>query len=368
MTLLILYAVLSIIVSFLCSIIEAALLSFTPTFLRMKTKEGKQYASKLTNYKKDIDKPLIAILTFNTIAHTVGAILVGVEAEKLPYKIDFLGMNVVGIVSAVMTMLILVTSEIIPKTIGATYWKKLGSFTATFLNFIIFPLKYTGVLWMLMLITRMVGKSAHVSTMSREEFMAITDAAEEEGVFVESETTVIKNLLVFKSVQAKDVMTPFTVVTMEEETMSLENFHQSHKSLRFSRIPVYKGKSHNVTGFVLRDDILEEIVEDRGNKLLSDLRREIFVIAAEKPIPELFETFIKQRVHIASVVDDFGNTIGIVTMEDIIETLLGLEIMDESDNIEDMQLQARKNWEKRAKRMGIQLLQEIEPKEEQDEK
>ncbi len=366
MTLLIVYAVVSILVSFLCSILEAALLSFTPTYLRMKTQDGHQYATTITNFKKDIDKPLIAILTLNTIAHTVGAILVGVEAEKLPYKVEFLGMNMVGIVSAIMTMLILVTSEIIPKTIGATYWKKLGGFTATFLNLIIIPLKYTGILWLLMLITKMVGKSAHVSTMSREEFMAITNAAEEEGVFEESETTVIKNLLVFKSVQAKDVMTPFTVVTLEDETKSLEDFHQGHKSLRFSRIPVYKDKTHNITGFVLRDDVLEEIVEERGDKLLSDLRRDIFVISAQKPIPELFETFIKQRVHIASVVDDFGNTIGVVTMEDIIETLLGLEIMDESDNVEDMQLQARKNWEKRAKRMGIQLSQELEPKEEDE--
>ncbi len=355
MTLLIIYALLSIFISFLCSILEASLLSFTPTYLRMKVREGKKYATSLTNFKKDIDKPLIAILTLNTIAHTVGAILVGVEAEKLPYKVEVFGMNIVGIVSAIMTMLILVVSEIIPKTIGATYWKKLGPFTATFLKAIIFPLKYTGLLWVLLFVTKMVGKSAHVSTMSREEFIAITDAAEEEGVFEEKETTVIKNLLIFKSVQAKDVMTPFTVVTLEDETTTLNEFHQSHKSLRFSRIPVYKDKTHNITGFVLRDDILEEIVEERGNKLLSDIKREIFIIAAEKPIPELFETFIKQRMHIAAVVDEFGNTIGVVTMEDIIETLLGLEIMDESDNVEDMQVQARKNWEKRAKRMGIQF-------------
>lgn len=367
MTLLIIYALLSIFFSFLCSILEAALLSFTPTYLRMKVREGKQYATSLTNFKKDIDKPLIAILTLNTIAHTVGAILVGVQAEKLPFKVEFMGMNIVGIVSAIMTILILVVSEIIPKTIGATYWKKLGPFTATFLKFIIFPLKYTGILWLLLFVTKMVGKSAHVSTMSREEFIAITDAAEEEGVFEENETTVIKNLLVFKSVQAKDVMTPFTVVTLEDETKSLNDFHQTHKSLRFSRIPLYKDKSHNITGFVLRDDVLEEIVEERGDKLLSDLKREIFVVSAEKPIPELFETFIKQRMHIAAVVDEFGNTIGVVTMEDIIETLLGLEIMDESDNIEDMQVQARKNWEKRAKRMGIQLNEEAIPKKEDGE-
>lgn len=364
MTLLIVYALLSIFFSFLCSILEAALLSFTPTYLRMKVQEGKKYATTLTNFKKDIDKPLIAILTINTIAHTVGAILVGVEAEKLPYKVEFMGMNIVGVVSAIMTMLILIVSEIIPKTIGATYWKKLGPFSATFLNVIIFPLKYTGILWLLLFVTKIVGKSAHVSTMSREEFIAITDAAEEEGVFEENETTVIKNLLVFKSVQAKDVMTPFPVVTLENESMSLQKFHNSNKNLRFSRIPVYKDKSHNITGFVLRDDILEEIVEERGNKMLSDIKRDIFMVSGDKPIPDLFETFIKQRVHIAAVVDDFGNTIGVVTMEDIIETLLGLEIMDESDNVEDMQLQARKNWEKRAKRMGIQVNGDIKTENE----
>lgn len=357
MTLLIVYAVLSILFSFLCSILEAALLSFTPTFIKLKIQEGKGYAHALAKLKKDVDKPLIAILTLNTVAHTVGAILVGVQAEKLPYKVEILGVNIVGIVSALMTILILVVSEIIPKTIGATYWKRLGKFTAVSLNVLIFILKYTGILWLLTLTTRLIGKSAHVSTMSREEFQAITDAAEEEGVFEENESAIIRNLLVFKQVQAKDVMTPFPVVVMEDENTSLEDFHEKNKNLRFSRIPVYNDKTHNITGFVMKDDILEEIVEEHGSKTLSDLKREIFVVDSEKPVPELFEVFIKQRAHIALVVDEFGNTIGIVTMEDIIETLLGLEIMDESDTIEDMQVQARKNWERRAKRMGIQLTQ-----------
>jgi len=218
-----------------------------------------------------------------------------------------------------------------------------------------FPLKYTGILWLLTLTTKLIGKSAHVSTMSREEFIALTDAAEQEGVFEENEGAVIKNLLVFKSVMAKDVMTPFPVVEAENEETTLSEFHEGHKNLKFSRIPIYKDKSHNITGFVLKDDILEEIVEERGNKAMSDLKREIAVVDGEKPIPDLFDTFIKQRTHISLVVDEFGNTIGVVTMEDIIETLLGLEIMDESDAIEDMQAAARKNWERRAQRMGIQL-------------
>lgn len=355
MNLLIFYAFLSILFSFLCSIMEAALLSFTPSFLKMKMSEGKSYAKVLIKYKENIDEPLIAILTVNTIAHTVGAILVGVEAEKLPYKVDLYGVNMVGIVSAIMTLLILVVSEIIPKTIGATYWQKLGRFTAVSLQVIIFPLRYTGILWLLTRTTRLIGKSAHVYTMSREEFMAITDAAEQEGVFEQNESTVIRNLLYFKSVQAKDVMTPFPVVILENEQTTLQDFYDRNKDLRFSRIPIHKEKSHEISGFVLKDDVLQEIVEDHGQKQLADIKRDIHVVEDETPLPDLFEKFIKQRIHICLVVDDFGNTIGIVTMEDIIETLLGMEIMDESDAVEDMQKQARKNWELRAKRMGIEL-------------
>ena len=349
MGLLILFAVLSIFFSFMCSILEAALLSVTPSYIKIKNKEGKAYAKTLANFKQDIDKPLIAILTVNTIAHTVGAILVGVQAEKIYGD----GGNAVGIVSAVMTIAILILSEIIPKTIGATYWQSLGNFTAKTLKIMIFPLQYTGILWFMMLTTKLIGKSAHVSSMNREEFAAITDAAEEDGVFDESETTVIKNLLVFKSVKAKDVMTPYSVAIIENEDTSIEEFHRTHKNLKFSRIPVYKNQTNNVTGFILKDDVLEQMIDDRGSEPLSSLKREIFMSAADTPIPELFENFVQKRGHISMIVDEFGNTVGLVTMEDIIETLLGLEIMDESDSIEDMQMLARQNWEKRAKRLGL---------------
>ncbi len=349
MGLLITFAVVSIFFSFLCSILEAALLSITPSYIKIKKKEGKQYANILARLKQDIDKPLIAILTINTIAHTVGAILVGVQAEKTFGD----GGNAVGIVSGIMTLAILVLSEIIPKTIGATYWQSLGNFTAKTLNIMIFPLKYTGILWLMMLTTKLIGKSAHVSSMSREEFAAITDAAEEEGVFEESETTVIKNLLVFKSVEAKDVMTPFSVAITADESMSLKEFYENHRNLKFSRIPVFKGKSTNISGFILKDDVLEEVIDEKGHQSLSDIKRDILVTNNNTPIPELFEIFVQKRAHISMIVDEYGNVTGIVTMEDIIETLLGLEIMDESDSVEDMQMLARKNWERRAKRLGL---------------
>ncbi|WP_373057296.1 CNNM domain-containing protein [Zunongwangia sp. H14] len=362
MGLLLTFAFLSIFFSFMCSVLEAALLSFTPSYIKIKTKEGKKYANTLSNFKQDIDKPLIAILTVNTVAHTVGAILVGVQAEKTFGD----GSNAVAIVSGIMTLAILILSEIIPKTIGATYWKSLGNFTAKALKIMIFPLKYTGILWLMMLTTRLIGKSAHVHSMSKEEFAAITDAAEEEGVFEESETTVIKNLLVFKSVKAKDVMTPFSVAVTEDEATTIEAFHDNHKNLKFSRIPVYKEKSNNITGFILKDDVLEQMIEEKGQEPLSSLKRDISVTDAHTPIPELFEIYVQKRTHISMVVDEYGNTVGLVTMEDIIETLLGLEIMDESDNIEDMQVLARKNWEKRAERLGLMQQKKQDDKENED--
>ena len=267
MTLLIIYAVVSIFFSFLCSILEAVLLSVTPTFINVKKGEGKSYALTLEEFKKDVDKPLIAILTLNTIAHTVGAILVGVQAEKLPYKIEILGVNIVGIVSAIMTLLILVVSEIIPKTIGATHWRKLTNFTAKTLTILIFPLKYTGILWFLQLATKLIGgKNVHGSVFSRDDFTTMADIAHKEGVFQESESIVIKNLLKFDEILAKDVMTPRSVVKIASEELSINDFFKNNPKLRFSRIPVYKEKSDNITGFVLKDNILEEIIYGNGEK------------------------------------------------------------------------------------------------------
>ena len=349
MGLLIIYAFIAIFFSFMCSVLEAAFLSFTPTYLKMKVKEGSSYATTITNFKHNVDEPLIAILTVNTIAHTVGALLVGVQAEQIYPE----GGNMVGIISALMTLAILIFSEIIPKTIGATYWDRLGPFTATTLKIFIFPLKYTGVLYLMMLTTKLIGKTAHVNSMSREEFLAITESAEEEGVFEENETTFIKNMLVFKSVQAKDVMTPFSVAVAAEENTTIEEFHSNHKHLKFSRIPIYEDKPNNITGFILKDDVLEEMLNEKGKQPLSSLKRGIHITSSETPIPNLFDSFIQKKTHLSIVVDEYGNTVGLVTMEDIIETLLGFEIMDESDNIEDMQMLARKNWKRRAKKLGI---------------
>ena len=349
MTLLIFYASISIFFSFLCSVLEAVLLSVTPTFINLKKKEGKDYALQLEALKDDIDKPLISILTLNTVAHTVGAILVGVQAEKAFGSGD----NSVGIVSAVMTLLILVVSEIIPKTIGATYWKKLANFTTKVLNGLIFIFKWTGVIWILQLVTKLFGKGHGESVLSREDFHAMTEIAEEEGVFHESESIIIKNLLNFKKIFAKHIMTPRAVMKIASEDLNIKAFFEANPNLKFSRIPVYKGKSDNITGYILKDEIYKELAGDNDEHALADLKRDILIVDRNLPVPGLFEKFVKNKEHIALVVDEYGSVSGLVTMEDVIETLLGLEIMDESDTESDMQELARKNWEKRARRNGV---------------
>lgn len=364
MGLLIFYAVISIFFSFLCSILEAVLLSVTPTFINVKKSEGKAYADDLEALKKDVDRPLIAILTLNTIAHTVGAILVGVQAKAAYfelygsttrnfYNIEFTEDLMVGVVSTIMTILILVLSEIIPKTIGATYWKQLANFTTKALKVLIFPLKWTGILWFLQLTTKLIGGKGHGSVLSREGFLVMADMAQEEGVFQENESKIIKNLLTFKEVFAKNVMTPRTVMKSEDEKTTVEEFFNKNLNLRFSRIPIYADNPDNIKGLVLKAEVFKEMALDNGSKKLSELKRNIIVISRDLPIPELFEELVESRNHMALVVDEYGSVSGIVTLEDVIETLLGLEIMDESDNVTDLQQMARKSWEARAKKLGI---------------
>ncbi|MCD6544496.1 MAG: DUF21 domain-containing protein, partial [Flavobacteriaceae bacterium] len=257
MTLLIIYASVSIGFSFICSILEAVLLSITPTFITVKKNEGKQYATTLKKLKENVNRPLIAILTVNTIAHTVGAILVGVQAEKTFGS----GNNSVGIVSAIMTLLILILSEIIPKSIGASYWRQLANISSKAITVLMFPLKVTGILWLLELTTKIVGKNSHDTNVSREDFYAMADIAQEEGVFQESESKVIKNLIDFKNVLVKDIMTPRIVMNIASEDMKIKSFYDKNINLKFSRIPIFENTSDNITGYFLKDQLLDSIIK-----------------------------------------------------------------------------------------------------------
>jgi CBS domain containing-hemolysin-like protein len=259
----------------------------------------------------------------------------------------------VGVVSTVMTILILVASEIIPKTIGATYWKQLANFTSKALKVMIFPLKWTGSLWVLQLTTRLIGGKGHGSVLSREGFLVMTEMAEKDGVFQKNESEVIKNLLGFKEMKVKDIMTPRSVLEIADESQTIQSFYNEHKNLRFSRIPVFAENVDEITGYFLKDNLLEAMIDGKGSETLASIKRNIIITDRNLSIPNLFDKLIKEKEHIALVVDEYGSVSGLVSQEDVIETLLGLEIMDESDSVADLQALARKSWKNRAKRMGI---------------
>ncbi len=350
-TALITFFLVAITVSFLCSLWEAVLLSITPSYAQIKVREGAAIGTRLQSFKADIDRPLVAILTLNTIAHTVGAIGVGEQAAKIWAEVNPLITSF--IVPAGMTLAVLVLSEIIPKTLGANYWQELAPFTVNSLALIIlalFPL-----VWMSQILTRALKrKSADHHLFTRSDFMAMAEIGADQGVLEENETQILRNLLRFRKVEARHVMTPRTVVHMAPSDMSIRDFFAANKEVRFSRIPLHRpGDRDHVEGYILRQDLLANLVETRGREPISVLRREVMVVHGDFKVTDLFNLFIERREHIAVVVDEFGSVAGIVTMEDVIETVLGMEIVDELDGSEDMQTKARRAWERRAQKMGL---------------
>ena len=346
----------SILFSFLCSILEAVLLSITPAYVGIQEQKGSHIAADLVRFKDDIDRPLAAILTLNTIAHTVGAIGVGSQAALIfgESMLEVAGVPVISLealIAGLMTLAILIFSEVIPKTIGANNWEALTPFTIASLKVMLFVL--APLVWISQYITRHLKKDKDKPVLSRTDFLAMAKLGTQSGVLEESEQTIIHNLLRFSKVLVKDVMTPRIVVNTASEDITVREFQNVNANLPHSRIPVYREKNDNITGYVLRDDILLNLAETQDHTLLKALRRDIVVVHRTVPIPDLLDTFLIKKEHMALVVDEFGGMEGIVTMEDIIETLLGLEIVDESDNETDMQALARSNWERRAKRLGI---------------
>lgn len=347
MSLLVFYLVLAIGVSFLCSILEAVLLSITPSFVAVLGKKRKKSGILLRKLKADIDRPLSAILSLNTIAHTVGAAGVGAQAQVV------FGNAYVSLTSAVLTLLILVLSEIIPKTLGATYWKKLAPFAARATHILII-ITYPLVI-LSKGITRWLSPEENQPTLSREEFSAMADQGFEEGVFEEGESNIFKNLIRFRSLKVTDIMTPRIVVIKFQEDMTVSEVNQKVENLQFSRLPVYGKNDEDINGYILKTDILLYLAEGKGDIKLKDIKRDILVIPEMASLKTLFDHFLKKQEHIAIAVDEYGGFSGVVTMEDVVETLLGMEIVDEIDTIEDMQNLARQNWQERAKKLGIVL-------------
>ena len=324
---------------------EAVLLSTSLSYLKVKQDSGSKSATILIKLKENIDRPLSAILSLNTIAHTLGAAGVGVQVTKVFGEVYF------GIASAILTVLILFLSEIIPKTLGARFWRELASICSHAIRvtlIIAYPLVIMSAY-----ITRLFSKNYTEQTTSREEISALANIGEEEGIFGEKENKIIQNLIRLKSVKVSEIMTPRVVVSVADENMSLEDFLENKDLLRFSRIPIYSGNAESITGYIFRQNVFEKLAEDHTGLTLKDIKREIVVVFEENQLFRVWETLLDKKEHIALIVDEYGGMDGIVTMEDIIETLLGFEIVDETDTIIDMQQYAREKWDTRQKEFEL---------------
>lgn len=342
---LIAYLFLALFVSFLCSIMESVLLSTPQSFLIVKGDKGFHWAKSFIDLKINIDKPLSAILSLNTVAHTIGAAGVGAQAVKV------FGETAFGIVSAILTILILVVTEIIPKTIGARYWRNLSKvsyFTIKTMIIITYPLVIMSAF-----ITRIISKGKGDHSTSREEIAALASIGTNEGLFSEKENKIIQNILKLKNIKVTEIMTPRVVVAVADENLQLKEFLINKDYLNYSRIPVYSGNDENITGFVLSQQVFENLAEDKHEMRLKDFKREITIFPNTTMLFLLWEKLLDRKEHIALIVDEYGGLDGIVTMEDVIETLLGLEIVDENDMVTDMQKFARERWKSKQAKYNL---------------
>lgn len=344
---LIAYVLLALIFSFLCSIAEAVLLSITPSYIESMKEKRPERAALLRRLKQDnVDRSLAAILTLNTIAHTVGAIGAGAEATIV------FGSAWFGLFSAAMTLMILFLSEIIPKTIGAVHWSKLVTPTAYYVKILIVALY--PIVWLSEQMTRFISHGKTVHIFSRDEFIAMTSVGVATGQIHSKESKIIRNLLRFESLKVADIMTPRTVIMALPEDMKISESLKQITETPFSRLPLYRKHIDAITGFVRKDDVLISTTQKRGDETLKALKRNIIAVPESVSLTSLLERFLKDRQHIAIVVNEYGGADGLVTLEDLIETLMGLEIMDETDDVEDMRSLARKQWLERAKAMNIE--------------
>ncbi len=335
MSALIFYLFLALFISFVCSLVEATLLTIPKSYL-LSIEKNNKWATSFLSYKKNIDKPLSAILTLNTIAHTIGAAGVGAEITRL------FGDNYLGFASAVLTILILFLSEIIPKTIGATYYKGLSKLTFYMLRcmliitypFVIVSMKITGLI-----------ATKKNTSVTREQLSALANLGYDEGVFSKQENRIIQNIIDLKKIKISEIITPRVVVFSANEENTLDEFRKEHEKIKFSRIPLYSQKIDNITGYIFLQDYIEKISNEKNlNIKLKALRRDILKVPTSINVFALFNQLLEKKEHISIVIDEYGGLVGIVTLEDILETLIGLEIIDESDQEIDMQQFARQKW------------------------
>ncbi|NRF31343.1 CNNM domain-containing protein [Vibrio coralliilyticus] len=344
MLLLTIYVSVAIGVSFICSVLEAVLLSITPSYLAQLRQQGHPAAEKLSKLKADIDRPLASILTLNTIAHTIGAASAGAQAAVV------FGSEWLGVFSGVLTLGILVLSEIVPKTIGATYWRQLSPLAAITLRWMVWAL--TPFVWFSEQITKRLARG-HQAPKMRDELSAMAILAKESGEFAEGETKILNNLLGIQDVPVTQVMTPRPVVFRVDAEMSINEFLAQHKDTPFSRPLVYSQSKDNIIGFVHRLEMFKLQQAGCGEKQLGAVMRPVHVLLNNLSLPKAFEQMMAKRLQLAMVVDEYGTIQGILTLEDIFEHLVGEEIVDEADRATDMQELAFERWEKWKETHGV---------------
>ena len=338
MALLIIYLLLTMGISFLCSLLESVLMSTPISYITMKEAEGDKHAALFMQLKQDPDRPLSAILSLNTIANTFGAAAVGHQATTLSGDFWF------GLVSAAMTILILVFSEILPKSIGTSRWKGLLwlSHIMKFLMVALYP-----IVWLVGKLHNSITDEDPDTGISRKEVSAMANMGEEEGVLDNSENKVIQNIIKLDDIKAYDVMTPRVVAAIAPESMTLKQFYKQEDLSHNSRIPVYSDSPEFITGYILRYDVLENLADDKFDMRLKSIKRKIAAFHEETSVSDIWESLLKTKDQIACIIDDYGCFLGIITLEDIMETILGMEIIDENDTITDMQQYAKERWLKR---------------------
>lgn len=347
MTLLIIYLLIALLVSFFCSIAEAVLLSVRPAFVNARLKQNKAGARALQRLISNLDRPLAAILSLNTLAHTVGAVGVGAQATMV------FGNQYVGISSAVLTLLILIFSEIIPKTLGAAYWPVLAGWLAPVIAWLTWL--FAPLVWLSRKLTRLLAPGgASAFTFSRDEFEAMAELGAEEGHIDQQELEIVSNLMRLRLLSVRDIMTPRTVVFMAPADMTVQEYFSQYADKPFSRIPVYAGDRDEITGYVLKNDLFAAQAMDQFDRKLEDFKRTCLAVPELLPASDLFEQLIRERTHVAFVVDEYGSVQGLVTQEDVVETLVGLDITDESDTVDSMRALARKRWRERIMALGVE--------------
>jgi CBS domain containing-hemolysin-like protein len=347
MVLLATYIALALGVSFLCSLLEATLLSLTPTYLASLEAKRPKLGAIWRDFKSDIDKPLAAILSLNTIAHTLGAAGAGAQAIQLFGEVYF------GVISAVLTLMILIFSEIIPKTLGARYWQQLAPICGHILRWVqwsMYPLVVAAKG-----LTSWLAPPSEEPTLSRDDFHVLASMGHQEGVIDADEARAIEALLAFRGLVVRDVMTPRTVMATLSADMIVAEISPTDPALRFSRIPIYQNGSDDLIGFVRKVEIYVEASAGRAQTRLVELNHDFLNVLENKPLPDLMQKMVSERVSISLVVNEYGDPLGITTMEDLVETMLGMEIVDESDNHIDMQERARELWKLRARASGHEL-------------